>query len=375
MLSVPVSRIKTASMELIKAVELREGALQMDINEFNDKYNQAVNDIETIRHQRKNEFQRINKAAQRAYENLGPTIENYWPSMEKAARNAIDNYVIKSVEELQGPALTTTQEKMVNTVKNTLENVSHSLLERIQNSINTALEREAENISEFEELFFNTTNEIQKLFIQGKAPEDVNSDTTLSTIANSIAGYGIGGVYLGYKQSGLKGALLGGATGFGGMAVGNLTLFGLLLPALAIPVTWPIVIIGGIAVGILSTFTSKWTLDKIFPRDQIGKFKTSFKENINNELDNMKKANNFSETVHSQIQTAFEALKTKIQTETENVLTDTQNQLTQLKIEIASKTTMSEKEKDGLKKMLEAIGDIYTRANNINEQLTIVLSR
>jgi hypothetical protein len=374
MLNVPISRIKTSSIELVKAVQLRETSLSMQKDEFNAKYNKAMEEIEGIRRERQAEFSRINEAAQKTYNELAPAIKNYWPTLEKAADDAIDSFHISSVDEIKEPALQSTQESMTKAVKNAVSKVSQNVTERIQDSINLALENEAERISGFENEFFKATERIQNLFVEQKFNSN-SGDAVISTITNSVVGFGLGGVYMGFKESGWKGALLGGATGFAGMAIGNIGLFGLLLPALAIPVTWPVAIIGGLAVGILSTFSSKWALNKVFAKDKIEKFKSSFKEAISKELSKMKAEDNFSENVRRQVDAAFDALKTKIKTETEHILGDTQNQLTQLKVELAQADVSRSKEKEELKEMLVTIDQICTRADEISKQLTAVLAR
>jgi len=187
-------------------------------------------------------------------------------------------------------------------------------------------------------------------------------------------GYGLGGVYMGFKQSGFKGALLGGATGFAGTMAGGLGA-GLIISALSLPLTWPVMLIGGLVAGLCGTFTSKFFLGKVFARDKIDKFKNSFKDGVIKELARMRAEDNFSETVRNQVETAFEALKTKIKTETENILNDTQNQLTNLKVELANAGLLEEKEKEGLKQILAATGEICSRADELSKQLTAVLSQ
>lgn len=374
MLNVPISRIKTSSIELVKAVQLRENSLSMQKEEFNSKYNEAMAEIERIRKERQAEFSSINETAQKTYNELLPAIKNYWPSLEKAACDAIDAFHIASVDDIKEPALNSTQEAMTKAVKYAVSKVSQNVTERIQDSINQALANEAERISGFENEFFKATDRIQNLFVEKKLKAN-SGDAVISTITNSVVGFGLGGVYMGFKESGWKGALLGGATGFAGMAIGNLGLFSLLLPALAIPVTWPVAIIGGLAVGILSTFSSKWALNKVFAKDRIEKFKNSFKDAIKNELAKMKAEDNFSENVRKQVDSAFEALKAKIKTETENILGDTQNQLTQLKIELAQADVTRGREKEDLKQMLVTIDQICARADEISKQLTVVLIR
>ena len=62
-LSVPVSRIKTASMELVKAIQLRMSSMDMMASEFEKKYTAALGEIESVRKERSREFDTVNENA------------------------------------------------------------------------------------------------------------------------------------------------------------------------------------------------------------------------------------------------------------------------------------------------------------------------
>ncbi len=373
-LSVPVNRIRTSSIEILKAIQLRKDALSMEKEDFDRNYELALSHIEQIRKDRKLEFEHINESAEATYSQLQPQIVGFWPALTKAAQEAIDECKITS-DDLKEDHMKQTQERMLNAVKQAISSQGQILTERIQSFINNSLAEEAKRLSGFEKNFYEATERIQNLFRNGIGTGGTGSATVISTVTNSVIGYGLGGMYMGYKEAGWKGALLGGATGFAGMAVGNIGLFSVLLPALSIPITWPIMIIGGIAVGLLSTFSSKFALNKVFAKDRIEKFKESVKTKVVEELDRMKAENNFSITVKEQIGTAFSSLKDKIRTETERILNDTQAQLTQLKVERAQMSLTREKETAELQGIINALDDICNRAENLGKQLCLVLDQ
>ncbi len=373
MLNVPISRIKTSSLELVKAAQLRENALSMQKGEFDRKYQIAMEEIQRLRENTQRESLRINESAQRTFEQLQPMIRDFWPALERTAFEAVDAFGMDA-DDLKEANLPTTQERLTKAAKNAISKAAQEVTERIQDSINQALSNEAERLSGFENSFYQATERIQTMFVPS---EEVNKsgDSVIGVIANSAIGYGIGGLYLGFKQAGWKGALLGGATGVAGMLAGNIGIFSLLLPALAIPVTWPVAIIGAVAVGLLSTFTSKWAVNKVFAKDRIEKFKTSFKDGISQELNKMRAEDNFTTEVWNQVDAAFDALKTKIRTETDNILNDTQAQLMQIKVEITQNAVASDQEKEELRLMLDTISIICARADDVSRQLAVVLAR
>ena len=372
-LSVPVSRIKTASMELVKAIQLRMSSMDMMASEFEKKYTAALGEIESVRKERSREFDTVNKNADKAFAGLLPMIDSYWDTVEQAVSDAIDAYPISN-SDLKKENAAATAQALTNQVKNAVAKVSQTVSERIQNAINVALEGEAQRLAGFENYFFQATERIHGMFMPQRTSAS-GGDSVIGVVANSLVGFGIGGVYVGFKEAGWKGALLGGATGVGGMALGNIGVFGLLMPALAIPITWPVVIVGSLVVGTLSLFSSKWVVDKTFSREKIETYKASFKAQVLEEIQRMKGENNFAETVRRQVDEAFGALKEKIRKETENILEDTQNQLTQIKVELAQQQVSGSKEKEQLDEMLESINQICVRAEELEQQLVRILSR
>ena len=372
-LSVPVSRIKTASMELVKAIQLRMSSMDMMASEFEKKYTAALGEIESVRKERSREFDTVNENADKAFAGLLPMIDSYWDTVEQAVSDAIDAYPISN-SDLKKENAAATAQALTNQVKNAVAKVSQTVSERIQNAINVALEGEAQRLADFENYFFQATERIHGMFMPQRTSAS-GGDSVIGVVANSLVGFGIGGVYVGFKEAGWKGALLGGATGVGGMALGNIGVFGLLMPALAIPITWPVVIVGSLVVGTLSLFSSKWVVDKTFSREKIETYKASFKAQVLEEIQRMKGENNFAETVRRQVDEAFGALKEKIRKETENILEDTQNQLTQIKVELAQQQVSGSKEKEQLDEMLESINQICVRAEELEQQLVGILSR
>ncbi len=369
MLSAPTSRILSSSIEILKAIELRQNALNMEASEFNAKYNEAFKEIENIRLKRKEELNIINSSAQKVYDELIPIIESYWPSLEKAAQEVVmETYI--AATDIKGTSAESTNEMLSKKVSKAITMRAQLITEQIQDKINNSLENEAERLADFESYFFKATEKIQNLFVSGNSKSVSGADLTIATIGNYF--FGLGSVYSGYKQAGWKGALLGGATGFAA-TMGSAYGLGLLVGAIAVPITLPVVIVVGIGAALVGTFTGKWALSKAFSQDKIDKYKKSFSEAISSELIKMKAESNFSYTVREQVQTAFDALKQKINEETEGILNDTQNQLTQLKVEHSQTSTMSEQEKSELNNIVSGLDEICKRANAVNDRISMVI--
>ena len=370
-LSAPISRIKTSSLEIVKTIQLQQSALEMASEEFEEKYQKALREIDRIRQERTSEFATVNANAQKTFHDLAPLLSNYWSDLEDAAMEAIDSYPL-TADDLKKDRAEATAQAMTAAVKNAVSRASQQVSERIQAFINTALEDEAERLSGFENYFFTATQDIQNIFVKSSAAS--TTDDIIATAANSFIGFGIGGIYVGFKEAGWKGALLGGATGLAGIMAGNIGL-GLLLPALSIPLTWPVAIVAGIATGALSLFGSKWAIGKVFSKEKIEKYKENFREAVSKELSRLRAEDNFTAAVREQVESAFDALKAKITTETENILSDTQNQLTKIKVQMAQKETSDAMALEEYQDMLKSVDAICLRADGLSRQLTEILTR
>ncbi len=371
-LSVPLNRIQSSCMEIVKAINLRHEALNMEQSEFEEKQKKALAEIERIRQDRKEEFERVNVSAQNAYTQLIPRIENYWDELKAAADNEIDSYPL-SASDLESKNYEATAQALNEQIQSAIKQRSQELSEAIQGAINNYLEDEAERLSSFESRFIESTDSIQQIFINTEISD--SSDIT-STIAAFGAGMfasslllGAGGIFAGYKEGGMKGALIGGGVGIaGGTAV-------FLAATALLPLSWPVVIAASALASIAGTFGGKWVTQRMFSDNRIENFKNEFKDAVHSQIDKMCSENTFNETVKNQINEAFDSLKTKIHTETERVLTDTEQQLKSLKDEIVQKTSMSEFEKQRYQDMQQSITDISQRSVELNKDLAKVLTR
>lgn len=377
MLNVPINRVKSAAMELISAVQLRENALMMEKAEFDRKYQQAMDEIEVIRAQRQEEFGRINESAQTTYDQLLPAIREFWPSLEDAVDACIDKFPL-TAEDLKDMNLKGTQERMTKAVRNTITAQSQLLTERIQGAINLALESEAQRLNDYERGFFEATEHLQGLFsMDGEKKDALVGGAVAGLVAAFGGGFlGVGGIYAGYKQAGWKGALLGGGAS-AATFMGSVMGINLLLGALALPLAWPVALVGTIGVALFSTFAGEKAVAQFFSGSpgKLDSVKKSFQASIHKELGRMKAENNFADDVWHQIEEAFDALKQKIRSETETILSDTQNQLTQLKVDLAHSEAVSQREEAELREMLGSIGEICGRSEELGNQLISVLNR
>lgn len=364
-LQVQVNKILSASIEVMKTIELRENVLKMSKEEFEEKYSIAKQEIDEIRRKKDEEYLKINSASKTTFQDVRPQLDDFWPSIIENAMKIIDAETISDAE-ISKELADATQEKVMKKVKKSSEDLAQLLSEKIQNTISISLGNEIERLQDFEDEFFSSISNIRDSF---KVYSPGNSDlgnVAISTGIGLLAGGGFGGIYVGFKAAGLKGALIGGAAGFGGA-------FGVafILSALAIPITWPAVL----AMSVVSAFTSKFVIGKFFQGSKTEKFKKALKELTVEKFKELEKSCDLLVSTKEQIATAFDALKNKIDQETENILKDTEDTLAVLQVKVTQNSFLAEREKEELKEMVNTVYNMAQRSTEINKNLLAVLNK
>ncbi|MGN0674170.1 MAG: dynamin family protein, partial [Oscillospiraceae bacterium] len=81
-LQILANKIISSGSELINSIIIRENSLMMETDEFMDKYTAAIEEIDDIRTKKREEFVRINDAANKVFEGLQPILDSYWVQIE-----------------------------------------------------------------------------------------------------------------------------------------------------------------------------------------------------------------------------------------------------------------------------------------------------
>lgn len=367
-LQVQVNKILSAANEIIKSIQLREAALAMGQQEFQEKYADAKEKIAAIRAQREKEYQKIDDSANAAWTQLRPMADSFWDELKAGALAIIDAEPL-SKEDLSKDKLPATQERLLKKVQKASEDQGRLLSERMQVQINAALGEEADRLTEFEGDFFSRISDIQQSFITTGNLTDKKSltDMAIGAGAGLLLGGGMtGGIFLGWKQGGVKGALLGGAVGLGGAAG-----VAILATALSIPIAWPVFL----AATVVGTFASKFALSKWFGSISADNFKNQLKKAIEEQYQTLAAENDMPKQLRSQINTAFDSLKQKIDRETETVLQDLEDTLKSLDRENIEHQALERKEKTDLQEMLKEVAAIIQQTDELSHQLISILER
>ena len=369
-LQILANKIISSASEIINSIVIHENALIMETDEFMDKYQLAIEEIEDIRTKKREEFVRINNAANKVFEQLQPILDEYWVKIEETAMQVIDEYPM-SAEDLKREKLKIVYEKLTQKIKENIENKAQIICEQIQNDINIGLSEEAIRLQSFQDEFFESLNKIQELFSVEPSRRERSSSITDSIIGSVIGTGGIGGLFVGFREAGVKGALLGGATGLTTWFAASLFLVSVLAGGAFFSAA-------GICLmafsGFAGTFAGKFAVDKFLVDERIEKFKSNFKQNVSKQFHEMKINSDFTESVRQQVFNSFTGLKNQIEQETEIILKDTQKTLDNLNEVKQQKKEMSDNEKIRLQGIAENVGGILAETYTLHQALTEILS-
>ncbi len=367
-LQILANKIISAGSEVINSIVIHENALMMETDEFMEKYQLAVEEIEGIRTKKREEFVRINESANRVFEELQPILDGYWQNIEDSAMEAIDDYQM-SAEDLKHEKMKIVYERLNSKIKENIENKAQLICEQIQNEINVGLSDEASRLQSFEDEFFESINKIQEMF-NVNTRRNRSTGTVDSVIGSVIGSVGIGGLFIGFREAGVKGALLGGLTGLTTWVATSFLLVSTVAAGAALsPAGLCLIAIAGLA----GTFTGKFSVDKFLVKERIDKFKANFKVQVKKQFYEMKINSDFTETVRQQVYTSFSGLKEKIEEETEIILKDTQKTLDKLNDQKQKKKEFSDNEKMRLQGIAEYTGSLLAETYNLHKTLADAL--
>ena len=368
-LQILANKIISSGSEIINSIVIHENALVMETDEFMEKYQLAIGEIEEIRTKKREEFVRINNAANKVFEQLQPILDEYWVKIEETAMQVIDDYQMCG-DDLKREKLKLVYEKLTQKIKENIENKAQLICEQIQNDINVGLSEEAVRLQSFQDEFFESLNRIQEMF-SVQAKHNRNGGAVDSIIGSVIGTGGIGGLFIGFREAGIKGALLGGLTGLTTwLATSFLLVTTVVGGAFLTPAGLCILAFAGFA----GTFTGKFAVDKLLVQERIDKFKVNVKANVKKQFHEMRINSDFTESVRQQVYNSFAGLKNQIEQETEIILKDTQKTLDNLNEVKQQKKTMSDNEKIRLQSIAENVGGMLAETYNLHKSLTEILS-
>ena len=365
LIQVPLNRITACASEILKTIQMRENALGMKKEEFEASLQKARAEFEEIRAKKTDEIDRLAEAAEETFRALSPMLDNFWTELQAAA-DAVVYAAPVTPEDVKSDRIEATQQRVAGVVSSAVAKRAQELTERIQVEIERKIDADLSKSQEFGAYLQNAVGGIHAAF----APADGidSKDAVIGAAITAFGGYGVGGIYMGWKQGGIKGAAVGGVAGFAGMVGGAMTASAV-MGMLGIALAGPAILVACVAGIVASTFSSKFVLGKLFTSDHTQKFRESFADAVNAQIAAMKGSGDFERQVKEQVWNAYNGMKDSVERETEGVLRDTETTLASLNEQFATQNVTTEHEKELLREIAEGCAAILANAEKLNKQL------
>ena len=351
-LQVVSNRIISASNEILKKLEMEAGVMQMEQAEFDEKYNLAMVELDTLLQRRDEEMGQIDEAAKKTMRRLRPYIDELPAQIKQAAVQVIDEIEI-SAKDLESD---TFQEKLNRVVMEAIRNATKRNSEKIQVELERDLSAELNRLGDFAEEVTRVLRDVEMQFYVPVSSER-SSDAAFTALAGAAA-IGLGGVISGYTEAGGKGAAVGGAAGYGAIVAS-----GVMLLALGLPLTWPVMI----PLGVLAAFTGKWTVRSVFKEQRIDNFREAYKEQVLRQIDEQLRVKNLEIEVKKQVDLTYNAIKERLMGELDVSMEQTRKTLDSLRSQKARKELEAEHNRKEREDMRMEIQRIRTRNQAVSD--------
>ena len=297
----------------LRMLDIKKESMEMDATEFEQKQQELIASINTIREEKKVEIDVLKNNAANAYYMLREDIEQVYTMIEEELLQIIIEYPISQNEVSGKNAVGQVQEELQNKLTGELERLLVEQSEILIQKLNTIVANDINNVMDWSNSLrslptLSTANPNGKLDLVGVVTD---------TIASSLGIIAIGGFISGYNTAGIKGMLVGGASGW---------VAGLIAGAAAVSVGvvgLPLCLI----IGATSTFAGKGMVNVIFRNDQrnrlIDEIRSNASRTMSQHIEYMRNSHILEEWLRTQTNDVYTEISKKLDREIENILEST----------------------------------------------------
>ena len=368
-LQIPLGNLGRGAQEIVKAIEVRTKALQMSGQEFEEKQNEVLGQIEEMRAQKTQEKKRLRNSAAAASQQLTAQVAEYYQTLRAQLIDTLDNTPV-SVDVLQTKggqdAVVAELQKAIN---KEMENSMSAFSEKLEMQLRNIAGEEAVRIGNFAQNISGRLDELKAGIITGdswKAGDFIGMGAEYA-LAITTGGFWLGGIIEGYREAGFKGAALGGAAGVAAQIATATALLAVSLPAL------PVVLIS-LAAGPMA---SKFLVKKVFRKDvgqkKLNEIRQAMEKNLHEMMDDMESRGELEQWVQKRVSNVFDELSAALEEECELLLRDTQGTIEAVKEDLVQNEMQRQKLQEDYEKNRESIRNIIEKLRPVSEKVSRVL--
>ena len=129
--------------------------MDLDSDDFNEKYDEALKKVENLRNQREVEFRKIRLAEKETEAEVAALINSFSEELKSNALFVIDEEYIDPEDIKTKEGQQEVQEYIMSKIKESNDDYSQVLAERIEHTIEKCSGKEIERLSEYENKFYD----------------------------------------------------------------------------------------------------------------------------------------------------------------------------------------------------------------------------
>lgn len=341
----------------------------MSSQEFEEKQNEILGQIEDMRTQKTQEKKRLRNSAAAASQQLTAQVSEYYQTLRGQLIDTLDNTPV-SVEILQTKggqdAVVAEFQKALN---REMEDSMSAFSEKLEMQLRNIAGEEAVRIGNFAQNISGRLDELKAGIMTGdswKAGDFIGMGAEYA-LAITTGGFGIGGIIEGYREAGFKGAALGGAAGVAAQIATATALLAVSLPAL------PVVLISLAAGPVASKFLVKKVFKKDVGEKKLNEIRQAMEKNLHEMMDDMESRGELEQWVQKRVSDVFNELSAALEEECELLLKDTQGTIEAVKEDLVQNEMQRQKLQEDYEQNRESIRQILEKLKPVSEKVSHVL--
>lgn len=367
----PINAITSKCNEIREIIAIRKNALQLDINEFNNRQKEAEKKIELLRDKTKTQCLILKENAQDVYEDFVPYIGQKYDELEHNLLSFINNLDIQP-DSIEDKAIENFSKKISSDVENKIKDFLSTETEYLLLKLKNRLGDDIEGTKSFVSEISTDLSAIKKTFL--------SDDTDWFSIGSSLLIFtpaaNLIGAITGFKENNLKGALVGGGAGLLGMGIGAwlaTSVVGGLLGFSGLALALPVALITGLS----GSFGGKIAVQHIFS-DEIkakktekgsSEFKKHYMESIHSLIDNFRTEQTIEKWLKDNADAAYSNLSRELEAKLKDEFFSFEQNIKSLKREKMRKEEDIEREIEKSNSILKQIDHILNEIKPIKEKL------
>lgn len=330
-LGAPINILQRSVLDIKKIIEVRRNALDMSTNEFEQKQKNAVEKIQQLRVEKKEEQKRLHNRSKEVQRDLSKCTAQFYPQLETRMAAVVDSFCPNPAQFAKPEGQKQGAADLQNRVTSEMDTAISNFSEKIMVTLQDIIGQEALSAAQFTSTVSEQLDYVRNNFTSVDTKQNTtNLIATGIDVLTDFAGiYGIGGLVAGYQAAGIKGALAGGGVGlFANLAVagilGSLSIVG--LPMVVISCT-------------VGTLVSKKFTSAVFAKgigeNKLKELKAEMKKNISLAIRDMQANQNLETWIEQLVGNRFDQLSASMDEECEKLLRDTETSMNEIRKDLA----------------------------------------